>query len=150
MIVAAGIGATATIAGALLTKRQLPDKPKRPIPRKERKRRQTWLIAVSGFVSVMLLVGALPLGELGTSPRLVAVGSFASLTLSFLVPIRPALAMVASLAMLLASATVLPLASLSNHQPLDQFLGAPSIATNGAIMIATLILVATMNKIRRA
>ncbi len=149
LILAAGIGATATIAGAYMTTRPT-NKPKRPVPRKERKRRQVWLAVTSVLVAAALVLAALPTGLVTGSSPIWAIAPLTALLLSSGVPIRVRWALPATLAMLVATTAAPPLSSLAQHQSLQPYLGIASIATTVAIALATLVLVATINRLRCA
>lgn len=149
LILAAGIGATATIAGAFMTTRPT-NKPKRPVPRKERKRRQVWLAVTSVLVAAALVLAALPTGLVNGSAPIWAIAPLTALLLSYGAPIRVRWALPATLAMLVATTAAPPLSSLARHESLEPYLGIASIATTVAIALATLILVATINKLRCA
>ncbi len=148
VILAAGIGATATIAGAYITTRPS-NKRKRALTRKERKRRQVWLLATSLLVTASLFLAAAPMESPRSTP-LPAVASLIALLLSYATPIRPRWAVPAALAMLIATSAAAPLGALTRHQPLTPHLSVATIATTGALALATLVLVATLNKLRCA
>ncbi len=120
LILAAGIGATATIAGAYMTTRPT-NKPKRPVPRKERKRRQVWLAITSVLVAAALVLAALPTGLVNGSSPIWAIAPLTALLLSYGVPIRVRWALPATLAMLVAT-TAAPPALIARTAPVARTL----------------------------